>query len=219
MIKVFLIDDHAVVRAGLRSVLQAEKGIQVVGEANTGQAGIQQVHALTPDVVILDALLPDLPGLEVVRRLIHWNPDIKILALSSNTQDLPIFRLFEAGVWGYLSKEASSEELLQMIRGIHAGQKMITPELASHFILKKVDREQAHAFYKLSAREKEILLGIVHGLPVNTIAKNLKISHKTVHSFRSRIFRKIGVKNDRDLTLLAAHYGIVSLEELEHSVE
>lgn len=217
MIKVVLLDDHAIVRAALRELLQEDKEIAVIGEASSGQEGIRLVRALNPDVLLLDFMLPDLSGLEVTRDLVRLNPDIKILFLSSITQDLSVFRAFEAGARGYLPKHVQKDVLIRTIKTISTGQKMIPPSIAARFVLSNRNSYQERAFNTLSEREKEIMLCVVRGMSVDEISGKFGLSQKTVYSFRSRIFQKIGVNNDLDLTLLAMHYHIVKFETCDET--
>lgn len=215
MIKIAFIDDHAIVRAALRKLLQEEEEMTVIGETSTSQEGIRLVCTHQPDVVLLDFMLPDMPGVEIIQNLVRLSPNIKILVLSSITQDLPIFSMFKAGAWGYLPKDVQKEVLIHAIKTVSAGYKMIPPSVAVRFALSKTNFHQKHGFGALSKREKEIMGCVIRGISVDEISKKFGISNKTVHSLRSRIFRKIGVQNDLDLTLLAVHYGIVKFEELD----
>ena len=212
--KTFLIDDHALVRTGMKQLLQDNKGIAVIGESSTGLDGIQHVKALMPDVVILDLKLPDLSGLEVTQKLLRINPDLKILIVSSITNDLFPFRLLEAGVQGYLSKDSSQEELILAIKTIFKGQRIISPKIAKRLALTPIDFKNDNIFADISPREREVMMMVIRGTPAKDIGLKLKISHKTVHSYRSRIFEKLNVKTDLALTLLAIHHGIIVMEEI-----
>lgn len=213
MIKTLLIDDHAIVRSGMRQMLDDVKGIQVIGEARTGNEGIQLVRELHPNVVILDFKLPDITGLEVTTRLLRIDPNIKILVVSSAVNDLFPFRILEAGAQGYLTKDSSKDQLVQAIKNIHNGQRVISPEIANRLALAKVDMQAKTAFNDLTDREMEVLMMVIRGVPVQDIADRLFLSPKTVHSYRSRIFEKLNVENDVGLTLLAIREGLITLEE------
>ncbi len=213
MIKTILIEDHSLVRAGIRQMLKEVKGIQVVGEAGTGNEGVQLVRDLHPHVVILDFKLPDISGLEVTNKLLRIDPDIKILIVSSAINNLFPFRLLEAGAQGYLTKDTSKEELVRAIKAVSVGQRVISPEIASRLALAKVDHKSDAAFHDLSDREMEVMMMVIRGVLVKDIADKLHLSPKTVHSYRSRIFEKLNVKNDVALTLLAIRHGVIGLEE------
>jgi len=214
LIKTVLIDDHALVRSGIREMLQEVKGISVVGDTGPGREGIELVRRHNPDLVILDLKLPDQTGLEVTQKILRINPDIKVLIVSSVVNDLFLFRLLEAGAQGYLTKEAKQEELVQAIKSVCAGQRVISPQLAKRLALAKTDYKKDNVFADISEREMEVLMMVVRGVSVKIMAEKLNISHKTVHSYRSRIFEKLDVKSDLAVTLLAIHHGLVVLEEL-----
>ncbi len=213
MIKIVLIEDHLLVRAGIRQMLKEVKGMQVVGEAATGLEGVQVVKDLCPEVVILDFKLPDISGLEVTHKLLRIQPDIKILIVTSAINDLFPFRLLEAGVQGYLTKGSSRDELIKAVKTVALGQRVISPEIASRLALAKIDYKTNSSFNSLSDREMEVMLMVIRGVSVRNIARKLHLSGKTIHSYRSRIFEKLNVKNDVALTLMAVQHGIIELEE------
>jgi len=194
-------------------MLQEVKGITVVGDSGTGKEGIELVRRLSPDLVILDLKLPDQSGLEVTQKILRINPDIRILIVSSVVNDLSLFRLLEAGAQGYLTKETKAEELIQAIKSISAGQRVISPQLAKRLALAKVDYKKDNLFADISEREMEVMMMVIRGISVKEMAEKLSISHKTVHSYRSRIFEKLNVKSDLAVTLLAIHHGLIVLED------
>lgn len=213
MIKAVLIDDHTLVRSGLREILQETKEIKVVGDAGTGREGIELVRRFDPDLVILDLKLPDQTGLEVTQKLLRLKPDVKILIVSSVVHDLSVFRLLEAGAHGYLTKETKQDELLQAIKTVCAGQRVISPQLAKRLALTKTNYKKDNIFSEISEREMEVMMLIVRGVSVKGISEKLNISQKTVHSYRSRIFDKLNVDSDLAVTLLAIHHGLIVLDE------
>ncbi len=215
IIKIVLIDDHSIVREALKHTISSEKDIRILGEAHNGQEGIQLVQNCHPHVVILDFVLPDMTGLEVTKKLLHWDPDLKILILTAAINDLVPFRLLEAGAFGFLTKDVTPEELIRAIRHLHAGQRMINPETASRLALTNVDYKSG-AFDVLSEREYEVMLLVIGGRQVKEIANALQVDPKTVHSYRSRIFEKLNVKNDMALTLLAMRHGIIAPTEAKN---
>jgi two-component system invasion response regulator UvrY len=216
LIKIILIDDHVLVRAGMREMLQEVKGISVIGDTGTGSEGVEMVRRLDPDLIILDLKLPDQPGLEVTQKILKIKPDIKILVVSSIVNDLFLFRLLEAGAQGYLTKDAKKEELIQAIKAVYSGQRVISPQLAKRLALAKTDYKKDNIFADISEREMEVMMMLIQGIPVKEMAEKLNISHKTVHSYRSRIFEKLNVKSDLAVTLLAIHHGLITLEEVAH---
>lgn len=213
MIRIIIIDDHVLVRAGMREMLQEVKGISVVGDAGTGSEGIELVRRFDPDLVILDLKLPDQPGLEVTQKILKIKPDIKILVVSSVVNDLFLFRLLEAGAQGYLTKDAKKEELIQAIKSVYTGQRVISQQLAKRLALAKADYKKDNIFADISEREMEVMMMLIRGVPVKEMAEKLNISHKTIHSYRSRIFEKLNVKTDLAVTLLAIHHGLILLEQ------
>lgn len=213
MVTVVLIDDHALVRSGIREMLQEVKGISVVGDAGTGREGIELVRRFNPDLVILDLKLPDQTGLEVTQKILRLNLDTRILIVSSVVNDLFLFRLLEAGAHGYLTKEAKQEELVQAIKSVCSGKRVISQQLAKRLALAKTDYKKNNLFADISEREMEVMMMLIRGVSVKEIAEKLNISHKTVHSYRSRIFEKLNVKTDLAVTLLAIHNGLIVLEE------
>ena len=213
MIKTVLIDDHQLVRSGIREMLRQEKAISVLGEAGTGREGVELVRRFNPDVVLLDLKLPDQSGLDVMQKILRISPDTKILIVTSVIHDLFLFRLLEAGAQGYLTKEANVDELVRAIQSVAAGQRVISTELAKRLALTKIDYKKDNVFDTLSEREMEVMMMLIRGMPVKEMAEKLHISHKTIHSYRSRIFEKLNVETDLAVTLLAIHHGLIVLED------
>jgi len=212
MIRVLLIEDHALVRQGIRLMLASIKGIQLIGEAGTGEEGLALTREKEPEVVILDFRLPDTNGLEVARKLLRRAPDIKILIVTGMSNDVILSRLLEVGVKGFMTKEGDSVELERAIRAIHSGQRYLSPAIASQMALSKVVGSEK-PFAQLSKREMEVLLLLAKGHTTEEIAKQLFISTKTVNSYRYRMFEKLGVKNDVGLIKLAIQYGLVEVDQ------
>jgi len=215
MIKVILIDDHTLVRFGFRQIIEAEKGIEVIGEAGTGVEGIQMVRAAKPDVVVLDIKLPDISGLEVTQKLSAREPYSKILIVSAMDSHSFPYRLLEAGALGYLSKNASPKDFIGAIKAVYNNQRYLGPEISQQVALAKVNANAPGDLSALSDRETEVMMMVVRGFVVKEIAQKLNLSSKTVHSYRSRIFEKMQVRNDTALTLLAIKNKIISIEEAE----
>lgn len=216
MIKILLIDDHTIVRNGIRQMLEDVRDLQIVAEASTGAEGIQLTRERQPQVVILDFKLPDISGLEVTMRLLRIDPNLKILVVSSAINDLFPFRILEAGAKGYLTKNASKEELVHAIKSIYNGQRIIGPEIANRLALRKIDIKSKTNFNELTDREMEVFMMVIRCVPAQDIATRLFLSLRTVHSYRSRIFEKVKVENDVALTLLAIREGLITMEESTH---
>jgi two-component system, NarL family, invasion response regulator UvrY len=216
MIRVLLIDDHALVRQAFRSLLTSARDIQIVGEARTGTEGVQLTRELHPSTIILDLKLPDISGLEVANRCLRLEPAPKILVVSSTSHHEYSQRILEIGASGYLTTDTSQEELIRAIRTAHRNQPFISPTIASRLALAKIDYNAHATFSVLSNKEMEILILCLRSIPAAEIAKRLRMDNKTVHCHRSRIFKKLGIKNEVGLLLLAVQEGLVTLDEASH---
>ncbi len=205
MITVFLLDDHSLVRAGYRLILQQQLDITVVGECHSGEQALKQIRQLKPDIVLCDLHMPGLSGLEVTERLHKANSVTKVIIVSVQ-QDGPMpKRLLDAGASGYLGKACEAEELLRAIREVALGKRYLANELAQKLALgKKVDSP----FELLSAREIEISMLFCQGWRAEDMAKKLCVSSKTVATHKYRILGKLGVHDTIALARLAALYGI-----------
>lgn len=212
MIKIILIDDHTLVRSGLRTLLSAIKGLQIIGEAGTGKEGIELVRHLDPDVVILDLKLPDMDGLTIAKRLLHHNTEVNILVVSANMQNLTILQLLEAGAKGYISKGSSLAELTQAIQAVFDGKHFLSDKLASRLALSKISTDPKTVFAKITGRERQVIELIIQCKDIKDIAAELGINHKTVHSFRDRIFQKLNIDSDLALAVLAIQHGLLVVD-------
>lgn len=209
MIKVLLVDDHDLVRLGIKRLLQDVNGLKVVGEASTGEEAVQLARELIPDVVLMDVQMPGIGGLEATRKMIRHNPDIKILALTVFDDEPYPSRLLQAGAAGYITKGCRAEEMIRAIRTIHSGQRYLSSEIAQQLALKRFAATEESPLDLLSERELQIMLMITSGQKVQEISEKLHLSPKTVNSYRYRIFEKLNLNNDVELTLLAIRLGLV----------
>ncbi len=214
-----LVDDHDLVRTGIKRILDDVSGIKVVAEARTGEEAVKLGRQLQPHVVLMDVKMPGIGGFEATRKLLRINPDMKVLIVTICNNDLYPARLLQVGAAGYLTKGATMEEMVQAIRAVHAGQRYISPEIASRLAFKHVSDSQESPFENLSERELQVMLMITMGMKVQEIADKLCLSPKTVNSYRYRIFEKLNVKNDVELTLLAIRHGLVESEETKAGQE
>lgn len=217
MIKVLVVDDHNLVRTGIRRMLDDIPGIKVTGEATTGEEAVKFVRETHPDVVLMDLKMPkpDIGGLEATRRILRVDPDVKILVVTVCDDDLLPAKLLQAGASGYLTKGAASmDEMVQAIRAVHAGQRYISPSVAQQLAFKHITDKDESPFTSLSEREFQVMIMITHGSKPQEISTKLNLSPKTVNSYRYRIFEKLNVKNDVELTLLAIRYGLVDSGEI-----
>ena len=207
MINLLIVDDHDLVRLGIKSLLDDIDGIEVIAEASSGEQALDLVKDLPIDVILMDVKMPGIGGIEATRRLLRYDPDIKIIAVTACLEDPFPTRLLDAGAVGYITKEASIDEMVLAIRKIHAGQRYISTEIAQALAFKS-DRD-ASPFDSLSEREMQIAIMLVNGDKLGKIAEQLNISSKTVSSYRSRVLQKLKCETDVDLVLMALRYGVI----------
>ena len=212
MIRLLVVDDHQLVRMGISRLLADVKGIEVIGQAASGEEAIDMVRDLSPDVVLMDVKMPGIGGLEATRRSLRIDPDLKIIAVSVYDDEPFPSRLMSAGAVGYLTKGTNLEEMIRAIKKVHAGQRYISSDIAQQLALKPFTHEGASPFDALSSREMQITLMVINGLRVQEISTNLSLSPKTVNSYRYRIFEKVHVKGDVELTKLAIKHSIIDAE-------
>ena len=210
MIRVLVVDDHDLVRTGITRMLADIDGLQVVGEACTGEESLLKVRELKPDVVLMDVKMPGIGGLEATRKLMRSHPDIKVVAVTVCEDDPFPTRLLQAGAAGYLTKGAALDEMVQAIRLVFAGQRYIDPQIAQQLALKSFQpQNNGSPFDLLSEREIQIALMIANCHKVQNISDKLCLSPKTVNTYRYRIFEKLSITSDVELALLAVRHGMV----------
>lgn len=209
MIRVLLVDDHKLVRTGIRLILEDTADVRVEGEAESGETALTLVRELHPDVVLMDVSMPGIGGLEATRRLLARDSKVKVIVVSVHATEPYPLRLMEAGAHGYLTKDCAAEEIVTAIRRVHAGKRYITASIAQQLALAKVDANQGSPFEQLSQRETQVMLMITSGQSSQTIASKLHLSPKTVSTYRTRLFEKLSVDNDVELTRLALRYGVI----------
>ncbi len=219
MINVMLVDDHDIVRAGIKRLLDDVSGIRIVGEANSGEQAVVAIRQVKADVVVMDIKMPGIGGLEATRRLLRMDPDLKVIALSVCNDDLFPQRLLQAGAVGYLTKACSLDQMVVALRKVHAGQRYISPDIAQRLALKQVITQDKSPLTLLSERELQILMMIISGLKVQEISIKLCLSPKTVNSYRYRLFKKLAVNGDVELTLLAIRYGLLENADFVAAVD
>lgn len=208
MIRVYLIDDHALVRTGMMMILAGEYDIEVVGDTDDGEEALRQVRALKPDVVLCDLHLPGMSGLEITERITRGEADARVIIVSV-LEDGPMpKRLLEAGASGYLGKAGDAGELLHAVREVSRGKRYLGNNVAQYMALANVDGS-ASPFDGLSPREVEIAMLLIQGLRQEEIARRLSLSAKTVNTHKSRMFRKIGIHDSIALARLATQYGLL----------
>jgi two-component system invasion response regulator UvrY len=210
MIRLLIVDDHELVRVGLRQILADYPAIEIVGEAGNGETAIRLNHHLKPDVALLDIRMPGLSGLELTTRLKQAHPSLAILILTVyETAPYPE-RLMEAGASGYLTKGCPVTEMVQAIRTVARGGRHIGSTVAQQMALGMLPGSEATPFESLSTREMEVLLMLAEGRRVAEIAAVMHLSPKTVATYKYRIFDKLEARNDVEMTRMAMRYGILA---------
>ena len=210
MIRVLVADDHAVVRRGLKQILNEEKDIAAVGEAADGMGALAALSAARWDVVVLDLSLPDHNGLEVLAEIRKRWRNLPVLILSMHPEDQLAVRALRAGAAGYITKETAPEELVKAIRWVVAGRRYVSPTLAEHLALSLDPGSQAVPHESLSDREFAVFLKLAEGRRLKEIAGELGLSIKTVSTYRTRILEKMGFESNAQLTLYAASHRLIS---------
>ena len=208
-IRVFIVDDHALVRAGFRLILGGEADIEVIGEADSAEAALPQIRKLKPDVVLCDLHLPGLSGLELTERIVRGDSSTRVIAVSV-LEDGPMpRRLLEAGAFGYVGKACDATELLRAVRDVARGKKYLASSIAQGLALAGLQGETASPFDTLTPRELEVALLLNQGLRQEAIAKQLSLSAKTINTHKTRLFEKLGIRDNIALARLVGQYGLV----------
>ena len=210
MIRLMIVDDHELVRVGLRQILADFPAIEIVGEAGNGETAIRLNRELKPDVVLLDICMPGLSGLETATRLRQARPSLGIIVLSVHETAPYPERMMEAGASGYLTKGCPVMELVQAIRTVARGGRHIGSTVAQNMALGMLPGEGKSPFDELSTREMEVMLMLADGHRVAEIANTMHLSPKTVATYKYRIFEKLDTSNDVAMTRMAMRYGIVA---------
>jgi two-component system response regulator NreC len=214
-IRIVLCDDHAVLRAGLRALLEAEPGFLVVGEAGTGEEGVMKAKQLLPDVVVMDLSMPGAGGLEAVREISALGKDIRCLVLTMHGEEEHLLPVLEAGGSGYVNKRSADEELIEAIRTVAGGDVFLYPSGAKLLLrgLKQKAEPGGHdPLEKLTDREREVLGFTVEGFSSSEIGKKLFISPKTVDTYRARIMEKLNLHHRSELVRFALQTGLLKAD-------
>jgi two-component system, NarL family, response regulator LiaR len=214
-IRVFITDDHAIVRNGIRAVLAIEPDMEVVGEAENGRQAVEAVPRLQPDVVLMDLVMPEMDGIEAIGRITAAMPEARILVLTSFAADDKVFPAVKAGAMGYLLKESGADDLLSAIRSVHAGETSLHPAIARK-LLQEVSRPSKAApptEEPLTERELDVLRLVARGQSNREIAAELVISEATVRTHVSNILGKLHLASRTQATLYALREGIASLDD------
>jgi len=216
-ISVVLADDHAVVRSGLRMLLEAQPDIEILDEAENGIEAVEKVETLQPDVVLMDIQMPGINGIEATKEIRQVAPNTAVLALTMHEDDQYFFEMLSAGASGYVPKRAAPDELVTAIRTVARGEVFLYPSMASRLVkdyLKRADDDDKSQVYDvLTPREREVLILIAEGLSNAEIADQLVISIKTVDRHRENIMRKLNMHSRIDLVKFAIKTGLIDLGE------
>jgi len=213
-IKLLLVDDHEIVRAGLRMLFQVEQDMEIVGEANSGDEALEAVRTLMPDVVIMDVAMPGMSGIEATRRIKEINSDVAVLALTMHEDEQYFFKMLSAGASGYIPKRAAPDDLVSAIRVISQGNVFLYPTLAKLLVQDFRDRggsEPRLIAEELTPREHEVLTHIAEGYTNREIAEALVISVKTVDRHRENIMHKLNLHNRVELVKYAIEKGLITM--------
>jgi two-component system response regulator NreC len=215
-IRVLIADDHKIMLAGLRSILEKQTDFEVVGEADNGRKAVQMAQEKKPDVVVMDVSMPDLNGIEATKQIIESLPETRVIALSMHSDKRFVMGMLRAGASGYLLKDCASQELANAIVQVARGKKYLSPEITgvviNDFLLGGSSEEVAIAASQLSPREREVLQLIAEGWSTKQIASHLYVSIKTIETHRRQIMKKLDLHSIADLTKYAIREGLTSIE-------
>lgn len=213
MINVLLVDDHEPVRTGIKRILDDVRGFKVVGEAKTGEEAVQFCRQNHPDIVLMDMNMPGIGGLEATKKICRFCPDVKVIVLTVHCEDPFPSKVMQMGAHGYLTKSAGSNEMVHAIKAVKSGQRYIAPEIAQQIALAQFSgRTDENPFKSLSDRELQIMLMITKGEKVQNIAEQLNLTSKTVNSYRYRMFEKLNIGGDVELTHLAIRHKMIDID-------
>ncbi len=216
-IRILLAEDHDIVREGTRQVLEKAQDLDVIGEAGDGDEAVHLGETLKPDVLVMDVRMPRLNGLEATRRIKASHPEIRVLVLSAYEDDQYVFPLLEAGADGYLLKTAKGRELVEAIRAVHAGRKVLSPSITDkvigHLAGTPDDHDSDEMVEALTERELEVLQAVASGKSNKEIAEGLSLSTNTVQVHLRNIFGKLGVSSRTEAVTHALRWGLISLRK------
>ncbi|MCH8104110.1 MAG: response regulator [Proteobacteria bacterium] len=209
MITVLLTDDHALVRTGIRRLLEDSGQVTIVGEADCGEDSLKMAQSLKPDVILMDVNMPGIGGVEACRRILQRNPKQKIIVLTIHNEQTFPKRLLEIGAKGYLTKDCGVDEMIMAIKQVAKGGAYIAPNIAQRLALSLLPGNEDNPIDKLSRREFQVMLMISHGLSNIEISEKLCLSPKTISTYRLRLLEKLGAQNEVDLIKIAVEQGMV----------
>lgn len=209
-LRVYLVDDHTILREGLRLILSQASGVEIVGEQGDGRAAMEEIDQLKPDLVVLDISLPSMSGVEIARQIRKYHPAMKILVLSRHDNQEYVEQLLKYGVQGYILKEEAGSDLLKALDVIRKGENYLSPRITKHLVTGMERKKSANdPFEILTNREREVLKLVAEGKSNEKIAQALWISAKTVKVHRANIMRKLDIHKVADLVKYAIKAGII----------
>jgi two-component system invasion response regulator UvrY len=212
MINVLLADDHSIVRAGLRRIVEESENMEVIAEAADGKEAIRQVHKTLPDVAVIDISMPGMDGLEVIRQLGSLYPELPIIILTMHEEEQFVVRAIEAGAMGYITKRSAPEQLVKAIRKVYAGFRYLTEEAAELLALRVARGAKGRSpLDALSMRELQVLKRLALGHTNREIAESYCISIKTVDTYRARLLKKLNLRNNAELSRFAIQNKLIEL--------
>ncbi len=212
MTRILLVDDHSLFRSGLRSILENREGMEVVGEADTGEAAVERVRSSPPDVVLMDIHMPGIGGIEATRRVLRIAPQVKVIALTALDDEPFPNQLLDAGAVGYLTKGCPAGELVEAIEAVMRGEHYLSADVARKLSLSALaNKGGGSPLARLSPREMQVMMMITQGKSTQEISDALFLSPKTVSTYRARLFEKLEVGNDVELTHFALRHGVIQL--------
>jgi len=208
-IKVLLVDDHELVRTGIRRLLDDFSDIEVIAEADSGEEAIKLCREHKPEIVLMDVNMPGIGGLEATRKLLQIDPAVKVIIVTIHVDEPFPTRLLKAGAAGYLTKGCAVDEIVEAIRSVKNGKRFIGTDVAQQLALSMLPGNDKTPFDALSQRELQVMLMVTQGQKIQEIADKLCLSPKTVSTYRYRLFEKLDVKSDVELTHLAMRHGMI----------
>ncbi len=214
LIKILLVDDHELVRAGIRKILNDVKGFEVIAECENGEQAVKFCRQTEPNVILMDMDMPGIGGLDASKKILRFSPSAKILVLTAHTQEPFPTKVMQVGAAGYLTKGIAPNEMVNAIRAVNSGQRYLPTDIAQKMALSQFNNADENPFSALTDRELQVMGMIIRGEKVPNISENLHLSTKTINSYRYRMFEKLGVGNDVELTHLAIRHGVLNTEKL-----
>ncbi len=214
-IRVMLVDEHELVRNGIARLIADETDMEVVGQAVSGEAALELLDSAAPEVVLVDVKMSGLVGVDTIQRIVRARPSARVIAMSTLEVGLIPARMLRVGAVAFITKCVPVQELMRAIRLVHAGQRYITQRISRHLALNPFEEPRKTPFDSLSQRELQVALMLIDCHKVNRISDQLCLSPKTIYSYRYRIFEKLGLSSDVELTILAVRHGLSDASALD----